>query len=76
MIKVSDNLRDRDMLSVGFEAGLRASELLMLDVGEVSFNDIGAKIMVRQGKTGSIRVRLIFSAPILAQFVVTHPKEE
>jgi integrase len=75
MIGISDNQRDRAMLAVGFEAGLRASELLLLNVGDVSFDELGAIIMVRHGKTGSRRVRLISSAPILTQFLDVHPKK-
>ncbi|MGI0092130.1 MAG: tyrosine-type recombinase/integrase, partial [Nitrososphaerales archaeon] len=75
MIKVSSNQRDRAMLSVGFEAGLRASELLLLSIGDASFDDMGAVITVRHGKTGSRRVRLISSAPVLAQFIETHPRK-
>lgn len=35
------------MLSVGFEAGLRATELLLLDVRDVTFDDRGVRIKVR-----------------------------
>jgi integrase/recombinase XerD len=75
MIKVSDNHRDRAMLSVGFEAGLRASELLLMNVGDISFDDLGARARIRHGKTGSRLVRLISSAPILAQFLEVHPRK-
>jgi len=75
MIKASDNQRDRAMLSVGFEAGLRASELLLVNIGDVSFDDMGAKLRIRHGKTGSRLVRLISSAPILSQFLEVHPRK-
>ncbi len=71
MIKTASTLRDKAMLSVGFEAGLRATELLLLDVGDVTFDDRGARIMVR-GKTGQRIVRLIASVTLLSQYMQTH----
>lgn len=72
MIKTAPMQRDRAMLAVGFEAGLRATELLTLDVQDVSFDESGARIKVR-GKTGERMVRLISSAPILARYLESHP---
>jgi site-specific recombinase XerD len=72
MIKTTCSLRDKTMLSVGFEAGLRATELLLLDVGDLTFDDRGARIRVR-GKTGEGIVRLIASASVLSQCIQTHP---
>src|SRR5574337_343026 len=71
MIKNASTIRDRAMLSVGFEAGLRATELLLLDIGDVTFDDRGARIRVR-GKTGERIVRLISSVALLSQYIQTH----
>lgn len=51
MVNSVDFLRDKTIIAVCFEAGLRVSELLTLDVKDVSFDDYRAKIKVR-GKTG------------------------
>jgi len=72
MIEVAGCLRDKVMIAVGYEAGLRASELLGMDVGDVSFDSLGAKVRVR-GKTGERVVRLITSAPFLARWLEMHP---
>ncbi|MDE1862099.1 MAG: tyrosine-type recombinase/integrase [Thaumarchaeota archaeon] len=72
MIKTACTLRDKAMLAVGFEAGLRATELLLLDIGDVTFDDRGARIRV-QGKTGERIVRLIASVTLLSQYMQTHP---
>lgn len=68
MMKATTKLRDKTMLSVGYEAGLRATELLGLNLYDVSFDDKGAKISVR-GKTGERTVgsshQLLFSPDIL-----------
>ncbi|MDE1862989.1 MAG: tyrosine-type recombinase/integrase [Thaumarchaeota archaeon] len=71
MIKTASTLRDKAMLAVGFEAGLRATELLLLNIGDVTFDDRGARIRV-QGKTGERIVRLIASVTLLSQYMQTH----
>ncbi len=73
MIKTASTLRDKAMLSVGFEAGLRATELLLLDVGDVTFDDRGARVRVK-GKTGERIVRLIASATLLSQYIQMHTR--
>jgi site-specific recombinase XerD len=75
MIKVANHLRDKTMLSVGYEAGLRASELLTMSVGDVIFDDLGARIKVK-GKTGERTIRLICSSSLLSRYLETHPFKE
>jgi integrase/recombinase XerD len=75
MIRAADSPRDRAMLSVGFEGGLRAGELLLLNVGDVSFDGVGARVRVR-GKTGERLVRLISSAPVLARYLENYRYRE
>jgi len=72
MIEAADTLRGKAMLAVGFEAGLRAGELLGLRVGDVAFDQHGAIIHVR-GKTGPRSVRLITSVAALTRYMETHP---
>lgn len=43
--------RDRALLAVGFTAALRRSELVALDVEDVSFTSEGAVLLVRRSKT-------------------------
>jgi integrase/recombinase XerD len=72
MIGVCRSIRDRAMLAVGFEAGLRAGELLGMDVGDVMQEERGAKVKIR-GKTGERTVLLVASSPLLSQYLETHP---
>ncbi|MEM4067818.1 MAG: tyrosine-type recombinase/integrase [Candidatus Micrarchaeaceae archaeon] len=72
MITTTTNVRNKAMLAVGFEAGLRASELLNMNVGDVFFDKIGARIKVR-GKTGERVVRLISSVPLLTRWLEERP---
>ncbi|MDG6926680.1 MAG: tyrosine-type recombinase/integrase [Nitrososphaerota archaeon] len=73
MIKAATNLRDKAMLAVGYEAGLRATELLTLNIGSVVFDDRGARLHIERGKTGSRVVRLITSVSLLARYLEVHP---
>lgn len=75
MIQASAVTRDRAMLAVGFEAGLRASELLGMDVSSVTFDERGARARIK-GKTGERIVRLVSSVPLLAAYMETHPLKD
>ncbi|MEM0287183.1 MAG: tyrosine-type recombinase/integrase [Nitrososphaerota archaeon] len=48
MMATTSSTRNKAMLAVGFEAGLRASELLNMHVGDVAFDERGASIRVRE----------------------------
>src|SRR5690606_33256473 len=43
--------RDRALLCLGFASGCRRSELVALDVGDISFGDDGLEITIRRSKT-------------------------
>jgi site-specific recombinase XerD len=73
LIKSADRLRDKCMLSVAFELGLRPTELLLLNIGDIMFDAKGARLRVRKGKTGERTLRVIPSASILARYIETHP---
>ena len=49
MKKAANNLRDKAMVAVGYEAGLRATELLTLNVGSVVF-DAGSQGFTSKGE--------------------------
>ncbi|MGD0318930.1 MAG: tyrosine-type recombinase/integrase [Nitrososphaerales archaeon] len=73
LIKSADKLRDKCMLSVAFERGTRPSELLLLNVGDVTFDAMGARIRIRKGKTGERTLRIISSTSVLSRYLETHP---
>ena len=76
LIKTATRLRDKCMLSVAFERGLRPSELLLLNVGDVSFDAMGARIRVRKSKTGERLLRIIAAASLLGRYLESHPLKE
>lgn len=75
LANTADNLRDKALILVLYEAGCRIGELLSLKIKNVSFDQYGAVLRVT-GKTGDRRVRVISSAPILASWLNMHPKPD
>ena len=45
------DVRDRALLCLGFASGCRRSELVGLDVGDLSFGDDGLEVTIRRSKT-------------------------
>ena len=74
MIEVCDNMRDRALVSVLYESGCRASEILDLKTSSINFDEYGA-VLVVGGKTGSRRVRLVSSVPDLKAWLNVHPRK-
>ncbi len=72
MASVADSPRDRAIVLVLYESGMRAGELLSLRVGDVSFDRYGAVVVV-SGKTGDRRIRLVDSAQALREWLRYHP---
>jgi site-specific recombinase XerD len=72
MAEAADNPRDRALVLTLFESGCRIGELLPLKIKDVQFDKYGAVLLV-YGKTGSIRKRIISSAPALANWLNVHP---
>jgi integrase/recombinase XerD len=73
MIRAATSLRDKALLSLWAEVGGRPSEILLLKVGDVQFDDVGAIVHITRGKTGSRTLRVISSARHLAAHMETHP---
>jgi integrase len=72
LIETAWTPRDRALISVLWESGCRAGELLMLRIKHVSFEERMTRINVH-GKTGPRRVPLIDSTPYLTEWLENHP---
>lgn len=72
LVESATNLRDKAFILVLYESGCRIGEILTLRIRNVRFDDYGA-ILIVSGKTGDRRVRIIASAPKLAQWLENHP---
>ncbi|ADD05181.1 integrase family protein [Natrialba magadii ATCC 43099] len=68
----SRNPRDKALLAVQFEAGLRGGELYDVRVGDVFDGEHSVGLHV-DGKEGERSVHLITSVPYLQQWLTSHP---
>ncbi len=75
MIEAAPYIRDKAIIAVLYEGGLRIGELGHLKIKNVSFDDYGAVIKV-MGKTGERPVRLVTSTSILAKWLDVHPRRD
>ena len=72
LVEVATTLRDKALILVLAESGRRIGEILTLRIGDVEFDNMGARLLV-DGKTGRDYVRIIASAPTLATWLDNHP---
>jgi len=72
MLDVCHNDRDRALIALQFEAGLRGGELYDLRVGDVFDSEHAVGIHV-DGKEGQRTVHLIWSVPHLQDWLGEHP---
>lgn len=75
MLRATQNVRDRALLEVMFESGRRTEEILTLHIGDIGFDNMGAKLYVN-GKVGEDFVRIISSAAALGIWLDHHPRRE
>ena len=68
----ADNLRDKAVILGLYESGARVGEFLPLRLKDVEFDQYGCLVMFF-GKTGSRRIRLIASSPMIAKWLNIHP---
>ena len=72
MIEAADNIRDKAIIALGYEAGLRIGELASIRWKNVVWTDWAAKIKVH-GKTGERVIPVVMAASYLRQWMVDHP---
>jgi len=72
LVEFADNIKDKAMVSVLYESGMRVGELLNLKIKNVQFDEYGA-ILIVCGKTGYRRVRIVKSARFLKRWIKLHP---
>lgn len=67
--------RDKAIITVLFESGMREGEFCSLHMGSVEFDQFGAVILLPkgEGKTGARRIRLVDSADYLQAWIEAHP---
>ncbi len=75
MINATPHTRDKALIAVLWDAGLRIGEAGSLKVKNVIFDDYGA-VLVVHGKTGYRRVRIIWAVPYLMDWLEQHPLKD
>jgi len=75
LVDAASNERDRAMIFALYETGARASELAMLKIKDIEFNQHGAAIRLgrEHGKTGERRVLVHECVPNLKKWLNKHP---
>lgn len=68
--------RDKALIALLADGGLRIGEALDLRVKDFHPDEYGGYLMVPEGKTGARRVRLVDSVPHLAAWLRDHPRRE
>ncbi|MBI5051296.1 tyrosine-type recombinase/integrase, partial [Candidatus Micrarchaeota archaeon] len=68
----AETVRDKAFILVLYETGCRIGEILSIRIKNLQFDQYGAILRVT-GKTGDRRVRVISSAPVLANWIDIHP---
>jgi integrase len=76
LVSKSQNSRDKALLALLADSGLRIGEALSMRIKDIFFDEYGAFIIIPEGKTGSRRVRLISSIHYLKNWIENHPKPE
>lgn len=70
LIEACKNRRDKAIISLLWERGLRASELLGMQVCDVNLRERPPYIMVRLSKTKPRRIPITFSAGYIAEYML------
>lgn len=73
LIDAALNPRDRALISLLADGGLRIGEALTLRLKDWHADRLGGFVIVNEGKTGARRVRLIDSVPHIAAWAAAHP---
>lgn len=68
MIDAANNIRDKAIIGLLYDSGIRAGELLSMRKKDVNLNTELAHITVN-GKTGPRKIPIMFSVPMIAQYL-------
>jgi len=73
MVQVCKNPRDRAILWILYETGIRVSELTSLKIGDFEMVEDGLGLITCRGKTGSRSIPVALSLPDLLKWLEKHP---
>lgn len=73
MLEACTNPRESALISILSESAGRISEIMSLNINDLSNTDYGFKMRIRDGKTGARDIALISSVPYITQWLNIHP---
>ena len=74
LMKVCDNFRDKAIIDIVDDSGLRPHELLELQIKNIKQDKYGFVLLIKKtSKTGAREVRIIESSTTLAEWLNVHP---
>ena len=77
LIRACDNSRDKAMICLWLETGLRPKELRVLTVGSIEFGkDMATIHLPNDTKTGYRSIPFYFAKPALLEFIKQHPGKD
>ena len=76
MVQACDNVRDRAILWILYECGLRVSELTSLKIGDFEMLEDGLGLITVRGKTGSRSIPVALALPDLLKWLERHPLKD
>lgn len=76
LVNAAPNNKEKAMIMILAEGGLREGELASLNVGSVEFDEHGCKIWIEKSKSKRRYERFIEAAPFIQQWLQEHPKSD
>lgn len=76
MVRACFNSRDRAFLSLIYETGARIGEIGAMRIKDVVFDDYGAVVWLPRSKTLRRKLRVVYSARYLAEWLSDHPLKD
>lgn len=73
MINAALNSRDKALFGLLWDTGARISEILNLDVRDISFEDDVMGVNIRHGKIGPRKIYTVESIPLIRNWLRDHP---
>ena len=74
LMKVCDNFRDKAIIDIVDDSGLRPHELLELQIKNIKQDKYGFVLLIKKtSKTGAREVRIVESSTTLAEWLNVHP---
>lgn len=76
LLNACHTLRDKALIAFLYESGCRKGELFSIEIRNIVFDPLGAVVTIPSGKTGARRIRVVFSASYLKQYIEAHPNKK